>query len=87
MQFHELSIRQVIIFRLYTVYNKHAMIKIGNQTRENPKYYRKCSNNFATDCIFEILVYLVRLALTYRTTFSFQRRRERVDKVSKKEII
>ena len=34
MQFCEINICQVMIFRLYTVYNKHEMIKIGNQTRE-----------------------------------------------------
>ena len=26
--------RQVVIFSVYTLYNKHEMIKIGNQTRE-----------------------------------------------------
>ena len=35
MQFYEINIYQVIIFRLYTVYNKHKMIKIGNQIRAN----------------------------------------------------
>ena len=35
MQFYEKkNIYQVIIFRLYTVYNKHEMIKIGNKSRE-----------------------------------------------------
>ena len=34
MQFYEINICQVIILRLYTVYNKHEMIKIGKQTRE-----------------------------------------------------
>ena len=34
MQFYEINIYQVMIFRLYTVYNKHEMIKIGNQTAE-----------------------------------------------------
>ena len=34
MQFYELNICQDMIFRLYAVYNKHGMIKIGNQTRE-----------------------------------------------------
>ena len=34
MQFYEKNIYQFIIFRLYTVYNKNVMIKIGNQTRE-----------------------------------------------------
>ena len=28
------NICQAMIFRLYTVYNKHEIIKIGNQTRE-----------------------------------------------------
>ena len=34
MQFYERNIYQGMIFRLYTVYNKRGMIKIGNQTRE-----------------------------------------------------
>ena len=34
MQFYEINVCQVMIFRLYTVYSKHEMIKIGNQTRE-----------------------------------------------------
>ena len=34
MQFYEVTFCQVMIFRLYTVYNKHEMIKIVNQTRE-----------------------------------------------------
>ena len=34
MQFYEINICQIIIFRLYTVRNKHQMIKIGNQIRE-----------------------------------------------------
>ena len=34
MQFYEIDICQVMIFRLYTVYNKHVMMKVGNQTRE-----------------------------------------------------
>ena len=34
MQFYEINIYQVMIFRVYTVYNKNEMIKIGNQTRE-----------------------------------------------------
>ena len=35
MPFYEINICQVMIFRLYTVYNKHEMIKIGSQIREN----------------------------------------------------
>ena len=34
MQFYEINISQVIIFRFYAVYNKHEMIKIANKTRE-----------------------------------------------------
>ena len=34
MQFYEINICQVMIFRLYTVYNKHEMIKMDNQTKE-----------------------------------------------------
>ena len=35
MQFYEINISQITIFRLYIIYNKHEIIKIGNQTREN----------------------------------------------------
>ena len=34
MQICEINIPQVMIIKLYTVYNKHEMIKIGNQTRK-----------------------------------------------------
>ena len=34
MQFCGINIYEIMIFRLYTIYNKHVMIKIGNQTRE-----------------------------------------------------
>ena len=34
MQFYEISVYQVMIFRLYTVCNKHEMIQIGNDTRD-----------------------------------------------------
>ena len=34
MQLYEINIYQVMIFQLYTVYNKHEMIKIDRQTRE-----------------------------------------------------
>ena len=34
MQFLNKNIYQVMIFRLYTVYNKHEIIKIDNQIRE-----------------------------------------------------
>ena len=34
MQFCEINICQIMIFRLYTVYNKHEIIEIDSQTRE-----------------------------------------------------
>ena len=34
MQFYEINIFQFMIYRLYTVYKNHGLIKIGNQTRE-----------------------------------------------------
>ena len=34
MQFYEIFIYQLMIFRLYTANNKHEMIKIGDKTRE-----------------------------------------------------
>ena len=33
MQFHEINIRQVMMFMLYIVYKSHEMIEINNQTR------------------------------------------------------
>ena len=37
MQFYKINTCQVMIFRLYSVYKKHELIKIGDQTREKPK--------------------------------------------------
>ena len=34
MQCYELTIYEVMIFRLYTVHSKHEIIKNSNQTRE-----------------------------------------------------
>ena len=34
MQFYEINIYQVMIFKLYIVYNNHEMLKFGNETRE-----------------------------------------------------
>ena len=34
MLFYEINICQTIIFKLYTAFKKHEMIKIGNQTKE-----------------------------------------------------
>ena len=37
MQFYEINVCQITIFRLYTAYNMHEMIKIGDQTRKEPQ--------------------------------------------------
>ena len=34
MQFYEINIYKFMIFTLYTVYNKHKMLKTGNETRK-----------------------------------------------------
>ena len=34
MQLYEINIYQVMIFRFDTIYKKHDMIKLGNQTKE-----------------------------------------------------
>ena len=52
MKFFEINVCQVMIFRAYTVYNKHDMIKFGNQTRKNRKY----SNNLVADCLAHISI-------------------------------
>ena len=44
MKLDEINICQVVLFNLYTIYNKHEMIKNGNQTRQKP-------NNFTADCM------------------------------------
>ena len=48
-----------MIFKLYIDYNKHEMIKIGNETREKSPVtsviYSKCSNNIDADSTFNPL--------------------------------
>ena len=51
MQFYDIDIPQIMISRLYSVYNKHGIIKLAIKPEINLKYYRKCSNNFAADCM------------------------------------
>ena len=41
MQFYEINTSQVMIFELYTVYYKHEIIQIGNQTREKSQVLRQ----------------------------------------------
>ena len=50
MQFYEINICQVMIFKIYTVCNKHEMIKIGNQTGEKSQILSQVLKNFAVDC-------------------------------------
>ena len=46
MQFYEVNICRVMIFRLFAVYNKHKMIKIGGQTREKSQVLSKVLEYF-----------------------------------------
>ena len=39
MQFHAVNICQIMVLGFSPVYNKHEMIKIGNQTREISQMY------------------------------------------------
>ena len=39
MQFSEISICQVMMFKLYSVYNKHEIIQIDSQTSVKPQVY------------------------------------------------
>ena len=50
MQFYKINVCHVMIFRLHAVYDKHELMKLGNQSKEKLQYYHKCSNNFAADC-------------------------------------
>ena len=46
MQIYEINICQVMIFRLYTVYNKHEMIKIDNKSREKSQVLSQMLEKF-----------------------------------------
>ena len=39
MQFYEINIGQIMIFKPYTIYNKHEMIKIDNQMKGKSKVF------------------------------------------------
>ena len=49
MQICEINIPQIMIIKLYTVYNNHEMIKIGNQTRKNREYSRQQNDSSTSD--------------------------------------
>ena len=70
MQFYETNICQITIFRLYTIYNKHKITKIGNQNREKSqayKYYRKCLKIFAPDIFLNFIFFLVIFNIDQKT--------------------
>ena len=50
MAFYESNICEVMIFRVYTVHNKHERINLAIKSEKNCKHYRKGSNNFSADC-------------------------------------
>ena len=39
IQFYEINICKIMIFRLYTVYKKHEMIKIGSHASEKSQVF------------------------------------------------
>ena len=50
MQFYEINICQVMIFRLYTLFiTSLASYKLEMELEKYRKYYRKCSISFAAD--------------------------------------
>ena len=72
MQFYEKNIYQVIIFRFYTVYNKHEIAKkLAIKSEKNRKYYCKCSNNFSAECTYNE-GYLLKIPVSYRECRNFQ---------------
>ena len=57
IQFNEINICQIMIFRLYTVNNTHQIKKkLAMKPEKNRKYYCKCSNNFSIDCRLRVQV-------------------------------
>ena len=76
MQFYEINICEVMIFRLYTINNKHEMIKIGIMKTEKN---RKGSNKFDTNCIISSdcffsrnqIIHSIILKPTHIRTFMF----------------
>ena len=61
MQLHEMNLWQVMIFRLYILYNKHKMIKIGTQNREISQVLSQVLEYFFCRLyMFGVVVMLVR---------------------------
>ena len=59
MQFYEINICQVVIFRFYTAYKNLIWYKLAKKLDKNRKYYRKYkySNNFAAECNPRYIMY------------------------------
>ena len=60
MHFYEINNCQVMIFSLYIIYSKRAIMKIYNETRENFNYCRKLTNNFSADCTVGLPITLIK---------------------------
>ena len=46
MQFYEINVYQFMMFRLYTAYDKHEMIKSDNQIREKSRVLSQMLEKF-----------------------------------------
>ena len=53
MKFYGINVGQFMIFRHYAIYNKHEMIKTGNQTRGKSRVLSQTRIIFAVDCTNE----------------------------------
>ena len=54
MQFYEIIICQVLIFKLYNVYDKYRRQKWAIKPDKNGKYNLMCSKNFVADCTYHV---------------------------------
>ena len=53
MQFYEINICQIMIFKIYAVNKKHEVLKIGSQIREKLQVLSQMLEyNFVADCTF-----------------------------------
>ena len=56
MQFFEINICRIMIFRLYTAYNKHEMIKIGSPSRKKSQVLsQNFSSAYGNICNFSLI--------------------------------
>ena len=67
MQFYKINVCQVMILRFYTVYNKQAIWKIGNQTREKLQVFSQVLELFC--CRLYAYIYVLHNKWKHRKTY------------------